>query len=481
MPKYSDAQYAAALNTLPPGDLPKRNAKIRVDIDGVVADVPIGNFLDNLRNTGRQKEFEPRLTEAFGRHDITPMHIGGTWAVPRDPRATNVMWTDDNYAAALNTLPPGKLPKKSEKIEVNINGFVAGVSIGRFLDNLRSNGRQEEFEPRLAEALKRHDITPIHIDGKWAVPRDPQATNVMWTDDNYAAALNTLPPGKLPKKSEKIEVNIKGIVADVPIGEFLTNLRNDGRQKEFEPRLTEAFKRHDITPMHIDGKWAVPRDPKATNVRWKDDNYAAALNTLPPGKLPKKRDKIEVNIKGIVADVPIGRFLGDMRSKGRQEEFEPGLTEAFKRHGFSSAGVEGGWKIREAVADAGNRVLHGEQPHSRNPLHSYSHPDSGGYPARGDSGQSAVSTQGMQAISVTAAPTAPYSYSVSSSAQGPSAMPEPPDRPYGHSGESGYPTNPVTAKRHLPTSQSHPHAGPSSHAAPSSHQNAESQSKRSRR
>ncbi|MFD4698365.1 hypothetical protein [Streptomyces niveus] len=391
------------------------------------------------------------------------------------------MWKDDQYAAALNTLTPGKLPKEKDKIGVNINGFFDGVPIGEFLKSMRSEGRQKEFEPGLTEALKRHDITPIHIGGKWAVPRDPQAFCVRWTDENYAAALNTLPPGKLPKQKDKIEVDIKGIVADVPIGEFLSTLRSKGRQEEFEPRLTEALKRHDITPIHIDGTWAVPRDPKATRVTWKDDNYAAALNTLPPGKLPKKRDKIGVNIKGIVADVPIGKFLSDLRSEGRRKEFEPVLTEALERHGLSSVGGEDGWKIREAVANAGNRVLHGEQPHSRNPLPSYSHPDPGGYPARGDSGQSAVSTQGMQAISVTAAPTAPYSYSVSSSARGPSAMSEPTDRPYGHSGESGYPTNPVTAKRHLPSNQSHPHAGPSSHAAPSSHQNAESQSKRERR
>ncbi|MFD4700087.1 hypothetical protein, partial [Streptomyces niveus] len=299
-----------------------------------------------------------------------------------------------------------------------------------------------------------------------------------YSDAQYAAALNTLPPGKLPKQRDKIKVNINGVVADVPIGNYLDTLRSKGRQKDFEPRLTEALERHDITPMHIGGKWAVPRDPQATRVMWKDDHYAAALNTLEPGDLPKQRKKIEVNINGVVADVPIGNFLDSLRNVGRREEFEPRLTEAFERHGLSSVEVEGGWKIGEAVADAGNRVLHGEQPYSWNPLPSYSHPDSGGYPARGDSGQSAVLTQGMGEISVTAAPTAPYSYSVSSSARGSSAMPEPTDRPYGHSGESGYPTNPVTAKRHLPTSQSHPHAGPSSHAAPSSHQNAESQSKR---
>ncbi|MFD4771181.1 hypothetical protein [Streptomyces niveus] len=481
MPKYSDDQYAAALNTLPPGKLPKQSEKIGVDINGVVADVPIGKFLTTLRNAGRRKEFGPRLTEALGRHGITPMYIGGTWVVPRDPQATRVLWTDENYAAALNTLPPGKLPKDGDKIGVDINGFVADVPIGSFLTTLRSDGRQKEFEPRLTEALEHHGITPMHIGGTWVVPRDPQTARVLWTDDNYAAALNTLPPGKLPKDRDKIGVDINGFVADVPIGKFLATLRSDGRQEEFEPRLTEALERHDITPMHIGGKWAVPRDPRTGRVMWKDDHYAAALNTLPPGKLPKHNAKIEVNIKGVVADVPIGTFLKNVRNNGRQKEFEPRLTEALERHGLSSAGVEDGRKIGEAVADAGNRVLHGEQPHSRNPLHSYSHPDSGGYPARGDSGQSAVSTQGMQAISVTAAPTAPYSYSVSSSAQGPSAMPEPPDRPYGHSGESGYPTNPVTAKRHLPTSQSHPHAGPSSHAAPSSHQNAESQSKRSRR
>ncbi|MFD4698366.1 hypothetical protein [Streptomyces niveus] len=390
-------------------------------------------------------------------------------------------YSDAQYAAALNTLPPGKLPKHKDKIRVNIDGVVADVPIGAFLDTQRGKGRQKEFEPGLAEAFGRHGITPMHIGGTWIVPRDPQTGRVMWTDDQYAAALNTLPPGKLPKQRDKTEVNINGIFDGVPIGDFLKSMRSKGRQKEFEPRLTEALKRHDITPIHIDGKWAVPRDPDATRVMWKDDHYAAALNTLTPGKLPKDRDKIGVAINGIVADVPIGKFLGDMRSDGRRKEFASVLTEAFERHGFSSVGGEDGWKIREAVANAGNRVLHGEQPHSRNPLPSYSHPDPGGYPARGDSGQSAVLTQGMQAISVTAAPTAPSSYSVSSSARGPSAMPEPTDQPYGHSGESGYPTNPVTAKRHLPSNQSHPHAGPSSHAAPSSHQNAESQSKRSRR
>ncbi|WP_329529403.1 hypothetical protein [Streptomyces sp. NBC_01462] len=470
MAKYSDVYYAAALDALPPGDLPKQGDTERVDINGVVADVPIGRFLNTLRSVGRRGAFEPVLTQAFGRHNVTPIQIpDGTWTIPQTGQ--HIVWKDAHYAAALNARTPGDLPKQEDAEEVDIDGVIADVPIGHFLRKLRSVGRRGAFEPVLTQAFGRHNVTPFQIPGgTWAIPQTGH--RIVWKDAHYAAALHARPPGDLPKQEDTEEVDIDGVIADVPIGRFLDKLRSTGRRGAFEPVLTQAFGRHDVTPFQIPGgTWAIPQT--GHRIVWKDAHYAAALHARPPGDLPKKEDTEGVDIDGVIADVPIGRFLSTLRNRGRRGAFEPVLTQAFGRHGWSPVQVGDMWKISGAVVD-GDRVFHGDQQYPQNPVASYSHHNSGGYPASGTSSQAAVLPQVMDGVSVTAS-AASFSFPVSSSALNASAMQESTARVDGPSGGNGYPANPVTAGQYLPSDHGYQHAGPSSY------RHAETPSKRGRK
>ncbi|WP_329529426.1 hypothetical protein [Streptomyces sp. NBC_01462] len=470
MAKYSDVYYAAALDARPPGDLPKQGDTERVDIDGVIADVPIGQFLSTLRSRGRRETFKPVLTQAFERHNITPFQIaGGTWAIPRTGH--HIVWKDAHYAAALNARSPGDLPKKDDAEGVDIDGVNADVPIGRFLSTLRSTGRRETFKPVLTQAFERHNITPFQIaGGTWTIPRTGH--HIMWKDAHYAAALHARSPGDLPKQHDTEGVDIDGVNADVPIGQFLNTLRSTGRRETFKPVLTQAFERHNITPFQIpDGTWTIPRT--GHHIMWKDAHYAAALHARSPGDLPKQHDTEGVDIDGVNADVPIGQFLKTLRNGGRRGAFEPVLTQAFERHGRSPVQVGDMWKISGADADDG-RVFHGDQQYPQNPVASYSHHNSGGYPASGTSSQAAVLPQVMEGVSVTAS-AASFSSPVSSSALNTSAMQESTARVDGPSGGNGYPANPVTAGQYLPSNHGYQHAGPSSY------RHAETPSKRGRK
>ncbi|WP_329529492.1 hypothetical protein [Streptomyces sp. NBC_01462] len=470
MAKYFDFHYAAALDARPPGDLPKKRERQRVDIDGVIADVPIGRFLSTLRSTGRRGAFEPVLTQAFGRHNVTPVQIpDGTWTIPQTGH--RIMWKDAHYAAALNARTPGDLPKQEDTEQVNINGVNGDVPIGQFLSTLRSGRRRGAFEPVLTQAFGRHNVTPVQIpDGTWTIPQTGH--RIMWKDAHYAAALNARTPGDLPKNDDTEQVNINGVIADVPIGRFLSTLRSTGRRGAFEPVLTQAFGRHNVTPVQIpDGTWTIPQT--GHRIMWKDAHYAAALNARTPGDLPKQEDTEQVNINGVIADVPIGHFLSKLRSTGRRGAFEPVLTQAFGRHGWSPVQVGDIWKISGAVVD-GDRVFHGDQQYPQNPVASYSHHNSGGYPASGTSSQAAVLPQVMDGVSVTAS-AASFSFPVSSSALNTSAMQESTARVDGPSGGNGYPANPVTAGQYLPSDHGYQHAGPSSY------RHAETPSKRGRK
>ncbi|WP_329529501.1 hypothetical protein [Streptomyces sp. NBC_01462] len=467
---WKDAHYAAALDARPPGDLPKQGDTEGVNVNGVVADVPVGQFLSTLRSRGRREAFEPVLTQAFGRHNVTPIQIpDGTWTIPQTGQ--HIVWKDAHYAAALDARPPGDLPKQGDTEGVDIDGVAADVPIGRFLSRLRTVGRREAFEPVLTQAFGRHNVTPIQIpDGTWTIPQTGH--RIVWKDAHYAAALNARTPGDLPKNDDTEEVNIDGVIADVPIGRFLSTLRSTGRRGAFEPVLTQAFGRHNVTPIQIpDGTWKIPQT--GHRIVWKDAHYAAALDARPLGDLPKQGDTEGVDIDGVAADVPIGRFLGTLRTVGRRGAFEPVLTQAFGRHGWSPVQVGDMWKISGAVADDG-RVFHGDQQYPQNPVASYSHHNSGGYPASGTSSQAAVLPQIMDGVSVTAS-AASFSFPVSSSALNTSAMQESTARVDGPSGGNGYPANPVTAGQYLPSNHGYQHAGPSSY------RHAETPSKRGRK
>ncbi|MEU9406987.1 hypothetical protein AB0E08_15065 [Streptomyces sp. NPDC048281] len=456
---WQDTHYAAALDSRPPGNLPKRGEKVRVMIGNDAADVPIGTFLSDLRSLGRKRAFEPELTAALLRHGLTPSQAPNRrWTVPQT--GTRLGWQDTHYAAALDSRLPGDLPKWGETVQVKIGDFFADVSIGTFLSDLRSRGRRRAFEPELTAALQRHGLTPSQTpNGRRTVPQT--GTHLTWQDTHYAAALNSRPPGHLPKWGETVQVKIGDFFAGVPIGNFLKDLRSKGRTRAFEPELTAALQRHGLTPSQTPNRrWMVPQTD--TRMTWQDTHYAAALNSRPPGHLPKRHEKVRVMIGNDADDVPIGNFLSDLRSRGRKRAFEPELTAALQQHGLYPVWQGDSWKISTVVPDTGSvNASYGPQQYPQNPAAPYSYHD----PAQVTNSQVAALSQGMEQmpVAVPVAPTlssvSPYTWDVPA----PQAFTGQGGDYYGRDGNW---MNPVAAGSYLPRGDGRSRTTPTSHAGP---------------
>ena len=142
-----------------------------------------------------------------------------------------------------------------------------------------------------------------------------------WRDDDYAAALNSLPPGNLPKKRDGVNMTLDGQDVTVPFGQWLANMRSNGRKTELGQELTAALQRHNLTP-YQDAKGTWKSEPTRTRMTWRDDDYTAALNSLPPGNPPKQHDGVNMTLDGQDVTVPLGHWLANMRSNGRQAELD---------------------------------------------------------------------------------------------------------------------------------------------------------------
>ncbi|WP_344570935.1 hypothetical protein, partial [Streptomyces axinellae] len=346
---WRDEDYAAALNARKQGDLPKKTDTQTVVIGDVTADVPIGQFLNTLRSQGRTKALGEGLTKALSRHGLASRQVSdGLWMVPQTGQ--KVMWRDEDYAAALNAREQGDLPKKTEMQTVVIGDVTADVPIGQFLNTLRNQGRTKALGEGLTKALSRHGLAPRQVsDGLWMVPQTGQ--KVMWRDEHYAAALNARKQGDLPEKAETQEVVIGDVTADVPLGRFLNTLRSQGRKTALEEGLKQALSRHGLAPRQVsEGLWTIPHTGK--KIMWRDEHYAAALNARKQGDLPSQTDTQKVVIGDVTADVPIGKFLSNLRSQGRKKALEEGLAQALGRHGLSPVWQENKWRIGGATAQA---------------------------------------------------------------------------------------------------------------------------------
>ncbi|WP_344570936.1 hypothetical protein, partial [Streptomyces axinellae] len=340
--KYSDEEYAAALNAREQGDLPKQTETQGVLIGGVTADIPIGKFLNTLRSRGRTKALGEGLVEALTWHGLAPRQVSdGRWTIPQTGQL--VMWRDEHYAAALNARKQGDLPKQTDTQKVVIDGVTAEVPIGQFLTNLRSRGRKTALGEGLAEALTWHGLPPRQIsEGLWTVPHTGR--QIMWRDEDYAAALNARKQGDLPGFRDTQTVVIGGVTADVPISQFLNTLRSKGRKKALGKGLTAALSRHGLAPRQVsDGRWTIPQTGK--KIMWRDEHYAAALNARKQGDLPKQTETQTVVIGDVTADVPIGQFLSTLRTRGRKKALGEGLAQALGRHGLSPVWQENKWRI----------------------------------------------------------------------------------------------------------------------------------------
>jgi hypothetical protein len=156
MPTYSDADYAAALNTRPPGNLPAPGQKDTVVWNGETVDVPTGQLLARLTGGRRRAAPKQELLEALERHGLTAYQnvISGRWELP----FTGDMLSDADYAAALNNRLPGDLSTRGQRDSVMRNGQSIDVPTGRLLTRLRSRGRWTDPAPVLVEALERHGL-----------------------------------------------------------------------------------------------------------------------------------------------------------------------------------------------------------------------------------------------------------------------------------------------------------------------------------
>ncbi|WP_344570931.1 hypothetical protein, partial [Streptomyces axinellae] len=349
--KYSDEDYAAALNARRQGDLPKQAETQGVLIGGVTAEVPLGQFLNTLRSQGRKTALGEGLVEALTWHGLAPRQVSdGRWTIPQTGQ--KISWRDEDYAAALNARKQGDLPGFRDTQMVVIGGVTAEVPLGQFLNTLRSQGRKTALGEGLAEALTWHGLAPRQIsDGRWTIPQTGQKIN--WRDEHYAAALNARKQGDLPGFRDTQEVVIGDVTADVPLGRFLSTLRTRGRKKALGEGLTEALTWHGLAPRQVsEGLWTVPQTGQL--IMWRDEHYAAALNAREQGDLPEKSETQTVVIGGVTADVPLGQFLSNLRSKGRKTALGEGLAEALSRHGLAPRQVsEGLW----TVPQTGQRIM----------------------------------------------------------------------------------------------------------------------------
>ncbi|GAA2641017.1 hypothetical protein [Streptomyces axinellae] len=426
--KYSDEDYAAALNAREQGDMPGFRDTQEVVIGGVTADVPIGKFLSMLRSQGRKTALEEGLAQALSRHGLAPRQISdGRWTVPHTGK--KIMWRDEHYAAALNAREQGDLPEKSETQTVVIGDVTADVPIGRFLSKLRSRGRKTALEEGLKQALSRHGLAPRQIsEGLWTVPHTGR--QIMWRDEHYAAALNARKQGDLPEKTETQKVVIGDVTADVPLGQFLNTLRSQGRKTALGEGLAEALTRHGLAPRQVsEGLWTIPQTGKKIN--WRDEHYAAALNARKQGDLPGFRDTQMVVIGDVTADVPIGQFLSTLRTRGRKKALEEGLAQALGRHGLSPVWQENKWRIGGATAQA-------EGARAGRSVNGQVHPRS-------------------------------FTASVVPPAWDTSAVPGRAAGGGGYPGVSQYPVNPAPAGAYLPSGHGHRPADPAQPPGPTPH------------
>ncbi|MER7166720.1 hypothetical protein ABT336_11745 [Micromonospora sp. NPDC000207] len=223
---------------------------------------------------------------------------------PQDDRAA--------YIAALDALPEGQLPRQGETVEAP--GFSDPVPLDDSL-GLGHPGQFSEPDP--------DDSTRVKPPARKRTRR-PHAV--------YAAALNALPEGKLPKKGQTVKV--PGHDVPVPIGEFVNTLRGRGIMgAKVGQVLVDALRRHDqVLEPHPDDSTRVKLPSTGKVTRWPRSVYAAALNACPAGQLPKFRQSVKVS--GHDVPVPIGNFLNTLRNKGIVgANVDQVLVDALRRHG----------------------------------------------------------------------------------------------------------------------------------------------------
>ncbi|MER7169224.1 hypothetical protein ABT336_24585 [Micromonospora sp. NPDC000207] len=324
--------YAAALDAFPVGELPKFHQS--VEVPGYAVPVPIGIFLSTLRSKGIVgANVGQDLVDALGRHgQVLEPDPADSTRVKLPWTGKHITWPQSVYAAALDLLPVGELPKVHQSVEVP--GYAVPVPIGIFFRTLRSKGIVGAgVDPALVDALaRRGQVLNPDPDDPTKVKLSASGKHITWPQSVYAAALDLLPAGELPKSCQSVEV--PGYAVPVPIGIFLSNLRSRGIVgANVGQVLVDALGRRGLVLVPDPADPTRVKLPLAgTRTEWPHSVYAAALGTFPAGKLPKKREKVKLS--GHDVPVPIGTFVSDLRSVGIVgANVGPVLVEALRRHG----------------------------------------------------------------------------------------------------------------------------------------------------
>ncbi|MER5348567.1 hypothetical protein ABT030_51935, partial [Streptomyces mirabilis] len=299
---------------------------------------------------------------------------------------------DDHYAAALTNrhaaaqrngrvpVPPGQ----REKDPLTMGG-PSEIPTGRMLSKMRARGRLTAPSPALFQALGLFRLNPYQIaNGAWKVPpvrKTPNRTlreTPNRTGAAYAAALNqryetALRKGQvpvLPGKYVTEPVELDGVALDVPIGQYISDLRKEGRTAPVPADLTAALGRYGEVPFQDANKWRL--GPAGKRTKWPDAVYAAALNQryetaqqkrqVPT--LPGKEATEHMVLDGIAVDVPTGRLVGHFKYEGRDTAPSAELTAALSRYrvAFTQDADKRWWLLplneaASALAVAGNAVV----------------------------------------------------------------------------------------------------------------------------
>ncbi|MFI6244494.1 hypothetical protein ACIBEF_32150, partial [Micromonospora sp. NPDC050795] len=344
-PRNSDQVFAQALNRLPVGTPITQNTT--VTLPGHPVPVPIGPLVNRLRNIsaggGRVAAPDPALVAALAAHGLhrNPTALpDGKWRLL--PSGANIIWPDQVFAQALNSLPVGTRIKGNTT--VTLPGHSVPVPIGQLVSRLRDasagGGRVAAPDPALVSALAAHGLhrNPTALpDNKWRLL--PSGARITWTDQDYAQALNRLPVGT--RITQNITVMLPGHLVPVPIGKLVNTLRDisagGGRVAAPDPALVTALAAHGLhhNPTALpDNKWRLL--PSGTIITWTDQDYAQALNRHPVGT--RITNDTTVTLPGHPVPVPIGQLVSRLRNAsaggGRVAAPDPVLVAALAAHGL---------------------------------------------------------------------------------------------------------------------------------------------------
>ncbi|MFE0440212.1 hypothetical protein ACFW2K_35425, partial [Streptomyces nigra] len=162
---WLDQHYADALNAREVGDLPSQGGVVPLAYLEGHPGVPLGAWLNTMRSAGRKTELGPSLVEALARHGlVASLDANGYYKLP--PTGRQVSWLDQHYEDALNAREAGDLPSAGGVVPLAYLEGHPGVSLGDWLQHMRSRGRKKRLKPSFVGALARHGLEVFYDERK---------------------------------------------------------------------------------------------------------------------------------------------------------------------------------------------------------------------------------------------------------------------------------------------------------------------------